>query len=229
MDTYDTLEGVSKAAAVAKEMKQRGHALRAVRLDSGDLLDLSKKSRALLDETGLGHVQVFASGGLDEFEIDALLSAGAPIDGFGVGTKVGVSADAPWTDCAYKLVEYGGKPRLKLSPKKQTLPGRKQVYRSRDGDGAYLRDVISLAEEGAPERGAEPLLRQVMTEGRSAEPPDSLERLRERFAEEFSRLPDRYKALRSPALYRVSTSTKLESLRKAVSRQVGDRERAQMR
>jgi nicotinate phosphoribosyltransferase len=183
----------------------------------------------MLDETGLGHVQVFASGGLDEFEIEALLSAGALIDGFGVGTKVGVSADAPWTDCAYKLVEYNGRPTLKLSSKKQTLPGRKQVYGSRDGDGAYLRDVISLAEEGAPERGAEPLLRQVMINGRRAEPPHSLEGTMERFAEEFCRLPDQHKALRSPALYPVSTSERLESLRKAVSRQVGERERAAMR
>ena len=229
VDTYDTLEGVSKAAAVAKEMRERGHALRAVRLDSGDLLDLSKKSRALLDEAGLGDVQVFASGELDEFEIDALISAGAPIDGFGMGTKVGVSADAPWTDCAYKLVEYDGTPRLKLSAKKQTHPGRKQVHRSRDGDGAYLRDTIALAEEGEPERGAEPQLRQVMTKGSRVEPPHPLERLRERFAEEFSRLPDRYKALRSPALYTVSTSEKLERLRGEVSRQVSERERAAMR
>ncbi|MGH2544328.1 MAG: nicotinate phosphoribosyltransferase, partial [Ardenticatenaceae bacterium] len=143
VDTYDTLEGVRKAIDVAREMEGRGHRLRAVRLDSGDLLDLSLKTREMLDAAGLHDVQVFASGGLDEFQVDELLSAGAAIDGFGVGTLVGVSADAPWTDCAYKLVEYDGRPVLKLSSGKQTLPGPKQVHRFRDSQGCYERDVIS--------------------------------------------------------------------------------------
>ena len=108
VDTYDTLSGTRHAAEVAGEMKKSGHALRAIRLDSGDLLGLSLKARSELDQSGLSEVQIFASGGLDEFEVEALLDAGAPIDGFGVGTKVGVSADAPWADCVYKLVEYDG-------------------------------------------------------------------------------------------------------------------------
>ena len=152
VDTYDTLEGVKKAVSVAGEMRRRGHVSRAIRLDSGDLLDLAVKARAMLDGAGLADVQVFASGGLDEFGVDSLLGSGAPIDGFGVGTKVGVSADAPWTDCAYKLVEYDGRPVLKLSPGKQSLPGRKQVFRYRDESGIYVRDVVGLADEQPPRR-----------------------------------------------------------------------------
>ena len=221
VDTYDTLEGVRKAITVAKEMQRRGHALQAVRLDSGDLLDLAVKTRSMLDEAGLGDVQVFASGGLDEFELDALVRAGAPIDGFGVGTKVGVSADAPWTECAYKLVEFGGRPTLKLSQDKQTLPGAKQVYRYRDERGTYLRDVIALAEEPSPDDGGEPMISEVMVDGRHQAKPQSLEQLREHFRQEFGSLPDRYKALRSPLTrYRVTTSAALEKLRQAVSEEV---------
>src|SRR6516162_11120433 len=137
------------------------------------MLDLSRKARAILDEAGLPEVQIFASGGLDELEVDELLRAGAPIDAFGVGTKVGVSADAPWTDCAYKLVEYAGRPVLKLSAKKQTLPGPKQVFRFRDAGGTYLRDVVAKAEERS--EGGEPLLGEVMKEGRRVAPDPTLE------------------------------------------------------
>ena len=218
VDTYDTLDGVRKAIVVAKEMRQRGHKLRAIRLDSGNLLDLSLKSRTLLDEAGLNDVQVFASGGLDEFEVDALLKAGAPIDGFGVGTKVGVSADAPWTDCAYKLVEYDGRPTLKLSSEKQTLPGPKQVYRFRDGNRSYQRDVIARDGEPRPAEGAEPLLLEVMKDGKPASPLPALKELRERFASEFACLPDQHKALKTPEQYDVSITDALEKLRsKAVS------------
>ena len=224
VDTYDTVEGVRRAIGVAGEMRRRGHALTAIRLDSGDLLDLSVKARALLDEAGLEGVQVFASGGLDEFELDALLRAGAPIDGFGVGTKVGVSADAPWTDCAYKLVEYDGRPTLKLSSKKQTAPGPKQVFRLRDGTGAYERDVIGLAGERPPDNGAEALLSEVMASGKRLGQPPTLEQLRERFAREFACLPDRHKALRSPAMYPVNASEKLRKLQQTISKEVRDRE-----
>lgn len=220
VDTYDTLDGTRKAIKVAKEMRRRGHELRAIRLDSGDLLDLSLKARALLDEAGLSDVQVFASGGLDEFEVDALLKAGAPIDGFGVGTKVGVSADAPWTDCAYKLVEYDGRPTLKLSSEKQTLPGPKQVYRFRDKERNYKRDVIARADEPPPAKRAEPLLTEVMRDGKPASPHPSLKELRERFASEFACLPDQHKALKTPERYDASITDALESLRSEVAKDV---------
>jgi nicotinate phosphoribosyltransferase len=222
VDTYDTLEGTMKAALVAREMREQGHPLRAIRLDSGDMLDLSRKARVILDEAGLPEVEIFASGGLDEFEVDELLRAGAPIDAFGVGTKVGVSADAPWTDCGYKLVEYAGRPVLKLSTKKQTLPGPKQVFRFRDAGGTYLRDVVAKAEERS--EGGEPLLGEVMKEGRRVAPDPTLEELRKRFRREFACLPQRHKALRSPEVYDVRIGKELEQLRQRIVRETTARE-----
>ncbi len=224
VDSYDTIEGVRNAIRVGLEMKSRGHTLRAVRLDSGDLLELSKRARAMLDEAGMREVQVFASGGLDEYEVDALLSAGAPIGGFGVGTKVGVSADAPWSDCAYKLVEYDGQPVLKLSAGKRTLAGPKQVYRYRDTAGMMARDVIARAGEPPPQPGGEPLLREAMRGGKRLEPPPSLQSLRQRFAEEFARLPERHKRLRAPAPYEIGISAELQALQARVTQQVRQKE-----
>jgi nicotinate phosphoribosyltransferase len=223
VDTYDTLEGTVKAAQVAREMKARGEALRAIRLDSGNLLDLSRKARAILDDAGLTDVQVFASGGLDEHQVQALVARGAPIDGFGVGTKVGVSADAPWADCAYKLVEYDGRPVLKLSPEKQMLPGPKQVYRYRDEEGMYAGDVIARAGERVPSSEPERLLTEVMKDGKPAACASGLAALRARFASEFDRLPDEFKTLTSPARYRVRVSEDLERLQSKVAHRARER------
>jgi nicotinate phosphoribosyltransferase len=222
VDTYDTLEGTKKAVAVAREMRKQGHRLQAIRLDSGDMLDLSRKARALLDEAGLPEVKIFASGGLDEFKVDELLRASAPIDAFGVGTKVGVSADAPWTDCAYKLVEYAGQPVLKLSAKKQTLPGPKQVFRYHDLGGTYLRDRIAQAEEQLAD--GEPLVGEVMKGRKRAAPNPTLAELRSRFRREFACLPERHKALRSAEVYDVRISEQLEQLRQRVVRETKERE-----
>ena len=126
VDTYDTLNGVRTAIEVIGGSASDNL---AIRLDSGDLGELSRGARTLLDDAGLRHVRIFASGGLDEVEIDRLVRGGAPIDAFGVGTRMGVSADAPSLDSAYKLVEYDGRPILKLSEAKATEPGRKQVFR----------------------------------------------------------------------------------------------------
>ena len=220
VDTYDTLEGVRKAIGVARDLRRRGHALVALRLDSGDLAELSAGARRLLDGAGLEAVQVFASGGLDEFEVEGLIDAGAEIDGFGVGTRVGVSADAPWTDCAYKLVEYDGRPTLKLSAAKRSLPGPKQIYRYRDEDGEYLRDVIALHSEDPPQEGEEPLLGEVMTGGKRRYQAESLQELRDRFSAEFASLPDRHKGLRSPPKYEVTVSDRLERLAQTVAQRV---------
>jgi nicotinate phosphoribosyltransferase len=222
VDTYDTLEGTKKAVVVAREMIEQGHRLRAIRLDSGDLLDLSRKARALLDRAGLPEVQIFASGGLDEFAVDELVRAGAPIDAFGVGTKVGVCADAPWTDCAYKLVEYTGRPVLKLSAQKQTLPGLKQVFRYCDSGGTFLRDVIGCAGESL--EGAETLLAEVMREGKRLRPDPTLAELRQRFQREFARLPEWCKALRSPEPYEVEISRELQELQRRVAARTKQRE-----
>lgn len=222
VDSYDTLAGARKAVTVAREMRARGHELRAVRLDSGDLLELSRKVRAILDEAGLAEVRIVASGGLDEFGVDELLRAGAPVDGFGVGTKIGVSADAPWTDCVYKLVEYAGRPVLKLSSQKQTLPGAKQVFRYRDAAGLWRRDVIARADEG-PE-GGQPLLHDVLTGGKRVKPDPALEERRDHVRRQLALLPEPHRRLRSPVEYEVGVSEPLSRLRREVAQETRARE-----
>lgn len=219
VDTYDTLRGVHRAVEVAKEMRREGHKLRSIRLDSGDLLELSRKSRHILDDAGFPEVGIFASGGLDEFQVEELLTAGAPIDGFGVGTKVGVSADAPWTDCAYKLVAYDGKPVLKLSTGKRTLPGPQQVFREFDPYGKLRRDTVGTADE-PPSTSQHAVLETVMTMGRRTGAAETLSDLRTRFADEFAALPDVYKRLRAPAAYPVSVSQRLTELTAATTERV---------
>jgi len=191
VDSYDTLEGVRRVIALARELGE-AFRIRAVRLDSGDLGALARAARALLDAAGLQRVEIFASGGLDETRIAALLAAGAPIDGFGVGTAMGVSEDAPGLDIAYKLCEYAGRGRLKLSPGKPILPGRKQVFR-RERDGEAEGDTIARAGERLPGR---PLLRPVMRDGRRlAEGRESLEAMRARARAGIAALPARLRAL----------------------------------
>lgn len=226
VDTYDSEVGTRNAAIVAGEMREQGHELRAIRLDSGNILALSKRARTLLDDAGFQSVQIIASGELDEFAIAELLEAGAPIDSFGVGTKIGTSADAPWTDCVYKLVEYDGTPVLKLSIGKETLAGRKQLYRFQDERGRYLRDIIALADEPPPEADGQPLLQEVMRDGKRLAPLPTLEELRRRFPEEFARVPEQQAALRSPAPYRVNISTDLELLQQRLTREVKERMRS---
>jgi nicotinate phosphoribosyltransferase len=178
VDTYDTIEGTRNAITVAHEMKARGAALRAVRLDSGDLAELSKRVRAMLDEAGLGDVQIFASGGLDEGDIAALVSSGSPIDAFGVGTQLVVSAGRPSLDIAYKLVEYDGRATAKLSTDKASRPGAKQVFRSGSPDA----DVIALRSE---ELEGRPLLSAVWRDGETLRTFD-LEEARRRAADGVS-------------------------------------------
>ena len=129
IDTYDTVDGARNAADVARELAPEGITIRGVRLDSGDLGTLAAEVRAVLDDSNLREVRIIASGDLDEHRIAALIAAGAPIDAFGVGTQLGTSADAPALGAVYKLVEDEGGPKLKLATGKQTLPGRKQVWR----------------------------------------------------------------------------------------------------
>lgn len=188
IDTYDTLEGARRASSVAQAVASQGGRVAGVRLDSGDLLKLSVLVRQVLDREGLGAVTIFASGGLDEREIARLLAQGAPIDGFGIGSKLGVSADASYLDMAYKLTVFDGRPVLKLSTGKATLPGSKQVWRRHEA-GRFVQDLITLAAEDALDR-AEPLLRPVMTHGERASL-DSLEEARARVATQRAMLaPD---------------------------------------
>jgi nicotinate phosphoribosyltransferase len=191
VDTYDTLRGVERVIRLATELGD-AFRVRGIRIDSGDLGTLAGRSRALLDAAGLNDLEIFASGGLDENEIRRLLRGGAPIDGFGVGTAMGVSADVPALDMAYKLAEYGGRGRLKTSPGKPILPGRKQVYRSGE-DGRVDRDVIARWGEQLPGR---PLLRQVMYAGvRLPEADESLAAARSRAGAELAALPTAVSAI----------------------------------
>ena len=211
VDTYDTLTGVQNAITVALEMESEGHSLRAVRLDSGDLDDLSRSARKMLDDAGLQHVQVFASGGLDEFSIDRLVNAGAPIGGFGVGTRVGTSADAPFTDFVYKLVQYDGQPVMKLSENKVTLPGPKQVYRQYDQSGKMNRDVIHHADD-PPSAESRPLLKPVMENGTRIGTLPSLNEVRSFHADRVRELPDGLRGVRPSGSYQVDMSDTLRSL-----------------
>jgi nicotinate phosphoribosyltransferase len=221
VDTYDTMRGVENAAAVALELREKGVKLQGIRLDSGDLLELSKRARRLLDQRGLPDVPIFASGNLDEYRIAELVKAGAPIDAFGVGTAMAVSADAPALDVAYKLVEYRGEPRLKTSAEKVTLPGRKQVFRARNAAGGFYADLIGLYEESAasvarefrpaPE-SAQPMLERVFADGRRIGARPALSEPRERFLESFARLEHRYKDIDRPDTYPVRSSAALNAL-----------------
>jgi nicotinate phosphoribosyltransferase len=206
VDTYDTLDGVRKVIDLAGELGSQFR-VSAVRLDSGDLCDLSFRARRLLDAAGLHKVGIFVSSHLDEDEIDRLVAAGAPVDGFGVGAAMGVSADAPSLDIVYKLVEYAGRGRVKLSPEKVLLPGRKQIFRvERDGVAQY--DVLARHDE--PPCG-QPLLRQVMKDGaRLPAGIVTLDEARARAQSEVERLPPAVRAIlpASPP-YRVEVSPSL--------------------
>jgi nicotinate phosphoribosyltransferase len=190
VDTYDTAEGVRRVVALAQELGD-AFRIRGVRLDSGDLLALSREARAILDAAGLQRVQIFASGGLDEERIAKLLVEGAPIDAFGVGTEMSVSGDAPALDLAYKLTSYAGIGRTKLSAAKRILPGRKQVFRIVE-DGIARGDVI--AQHGEQLAGA-PLLAPVMRGGVRRAPRVSLDASRRFAVERIGELPARLRAL----------------------------------
>jgi nicotinate phosphoribosyltransferase len=213
VDTYDTASGVENAIEVARELQGRGKSLAGIRLDSGDLATLAIEARRALDAAGLENVQILASGGLDEHQIARLVSEGAPIDAYGVGTKVGVVEDAPALDSVYKLVKYGDEPVCKLSAGKATLPGPKHVWRTPEGD------VIGRAEEEGPERG-EPLMVEVMRGGRRLDD-GSIAAAAERFVADAKALPEEVRSLR-PERYPVRRTNALEML----AHQVADRIRA---
>jgi nicotinate phosphoribosyltransferase len=219
VDTYDTLAGVKKVIDLAQTLGDEFH-VKAVRLDSGDLLALSRETRQLLDEADLRNVEIFASGGLDEDAIAALVSAGAPIDGFGVGTSMGVSSDAPDLDIAYKLSEYAGKGRLKLSTGKPILPGRKQVFRI-EKDGEDVRDVIGCADEDPVGR---PLLVPMMREGkRLSVGKVDLTTARQYAQEQIARLPERVRGITPADLpYPVEVSQKLADLQQRIIKELAD-------
>jgi nicotinate phosphoribosyltransferase len=193
IDTYDTEAAAATVVELAPELAARGAKVAAVRIDSGDLAAHARRVRRILDDGGLRDTRIVASSGLDEHAIAALVTAAAPIDRFAPGTRVVTSADAPYLDCAYKLVEYAGRPRLKRSEGKGTWPGPKQIWRERDASGRLVADHLTTADEQVA--AAEPLLVPVMRSGRRVTPPPSLEEIRARARLELGSLPDALRSL----------------------------------
>ncbi len=208
IDTRDTERGAEHAARAAAELAREGIHVRGVRLDSGDLAGHARKVRRILDRAGLREVTIFASGNLDECQIHELEQAGAPIDGYGVGTRLTTSADAPYLDCACKLQEYAGIPRRKTSEGKATWPGRKQVWRKRTG-GRIVFDTLGLMDEACE---GEPLLKPVMRQGRRTGPSEALDAIRTRAAGELASLPPECRALEHPVPPPVRISPALQQL-----------------
>jgi nicotinate phosphoribosyltransferase len=205
VDTYDTANGVRNAIETIEALGLTGDV--GVRLDSGDLDHLAREARALLDAAGLQRAKIFASGGLDEHEVAELVHAGAPVDAFGVGTQLGVSADAPYLDTVYKLVEYDGRPAMKLSAAKASPPGRKQAWRGPGEEG----DLLGLADEEGP-AGWEPLLAPVMEQGSRLDPDPPVADLRARFERDLAALPTKARRLAHPEHVRVRHSDALSAL-----------------
>jgi nicotinate phosphoribosyltransferase len=220
IDTYDPIAGAKNAVDIARDLAARGKKLRGVRIDSGDLAALACQVRRIFDDAGFRDVQILGSGGLDEYDIADLTAAQAPFDGYGVGTQMGISGDAPSLDMAYKLVEIDGRPVLKLSHGKASMPGRKQVFRFRDG-ARLAKDVIGLADESFD---AEALLETVMQDGKIKGVYPTLNHIRDRFHAEFALLDEKIKAVRAPASYPVEISPGLQRLRDETIRRVRRRE-----
>jgi nicotinate phosphoribosyltransferase len=209
IDTYDTEAAAEKVVRLAPKLMKDGIKIKGVRLDSGDLADHAFKVRRILDGGGLQDTTIFASGSVDEYVLERLMKQNAPIDGFGIGTHMDTSADAPYLDCAYKLVEYAGKARRKRSEGKVLWPGRKQVFRRYDEAGRIHNDILSL--EGDQQEG-EPLILPVMEGGRRLTPPEPLQRSRERALAELERLPEPLKGLEAAPIYPVTVAQALKNL-----------------
>ncbi len=216
LDTYDTVEAAYKAVEVAKWLEKKGLRLRGVRLDSGNLVELSHKVKEIFETNGVGYISIMASGSLDEFQIHDLIESGAYIDVLGVGTKMGVSADAPYLDFAYKLVEYDGKPVLKLSPGKRSWVLPKQVFRFYDSEGKMVKDVITTADDVIP--GGHPLIVEVVKNGKILDYPRGLRSAVSNFIDNHNALPDRFKVLHPKDKYPVLVSEKLTKLEEAVAK-----------
>jgi nicotinate phosphoribosyltransferase len=217
LDTYDTEAAARKVVALAPKLQAAGIAIRGVRLDSGDLVALSRKVRAILDAGGLREVTIFASGGLDEDALAGFTRERAPIDGLGVGTSLTTSSDVPTLDCVYKLQEYAGLPRRKRAVNKATWPGRKQVWRHYDAEGRMAGDL--LAREGDKKSG-EPLLELVMQDGRRVRPSPSLDDIRRHATRELERLPTALRALAPGMAYPVEVAAELQELAAAFDRRM---------
>ncbi|WP_051911373.1 nicotinate phosphoribosyltransferase [Methylomicrobium agile] len=218
IDTYDTEGGAQKAVELASRLKSSNIPIKGVRLDSGDLADHAHKVRRILDAGGLTGTTLFASGNIDEYTLARLQLAEAPIDGYGIGTRLDTSEDAPYLDCAYKLQAYAGIPRRKRSEGKATWPGAKQVYRRFDADGLLAGDTVTLVDAPCAGRA---LLQPVMRDGELVEPLPSLDRIRAHAKNQLEQLPDYLRVLKDARGYPVVISSELHALAETIDREQG--------
>ena len=216
LDTYDTETAAHTLVRLAPRLRERGIAIKGVRIDSGDLAEHARQVRRILDDGGLRQVTILGSGDLDEQRVQELLAAGAPFDGFGIGTRLDASTDAPTLDMVYKLQEYAGRPRRKRSEGKATWPGRKQVYRQVAADGRWVGDTLGL--EHAPHPG-EPLLAPVMEQGRRLQPPEPLSAIRDRVRAQLATLPEALRAHQTAPPYPVDIAPELRDLAAQLDRE----------
>jgi nicotinate phosphoribosyltransferase len=204
IDTYDTEKGAEKSSKF-------GNNIKGVRIDSGDLIEHSKKVRKILDENNCEKVLIVASSDLNEYKIKEIIDNNAPIDAFGVGTELATSRDDPTISGVYKLIEYNGVPKIKISEEKVTYPGRKQVYRSYHKDGTFKEDMLSLDSEPAPPN-SEALLIPVIKNGELIQPYPQLDDIRNYYLNTIKKLPDSYKKLEEDKIFSLKVSNKLEQL-----------------
>ncbi|MFH1460659.1 MAG: nicotinate phosphoribosyltransferase [Candidatus Omnitrophota bacterium] len=224
IDTYNYKQGVKNAISVAKQLKKNGVKLVGVRLDSGNLIKESKKIRRIFDKSGLSFVKIFASGNLDEYKIDKIVKAQAPVDFFGVGTNMGVSADAPYSEVIYKICEVAGQgsdfsPTMKLSQNKITCPGRKQVFRIKNKKGQFVQDLLAL--EGEKIKAA-PILFKAMQKGKFLRITENIERVRIFVRQQLKELPDCYKSLTKKVKYPVKESNQLNLLKQKMLKKLNE-------
>ena len=220
IDTYDTEEGARKVVALYPKLKKDGILIRGVRIDSGDLIEGARKVRRILDDGGCRDINIVVSGGINEDVLNHMRAQSAPIDGFGIGVNLDASIDAPSLDCAYKLQEYAGQPRRKLSEGKVTWPGRKQVWRTYDAQERMAGDVLSV--EGDTQAGV-PLIAQVMRAGKRVAPAPTLAQIRERAAAELKSLPEPLARRETGVTYPVAIADRLKALAAEADRMTGKR------
>jgi len=226
VDTYDTKKGIENAINIGLYLKAKKHRLQAIRLDSGNIIALSRLARKMLDKAGLNYVKIFASGNLDEFKIKEILSRGGCVDNFGVGTNMGTSIDAPSLDVIYKISEVTDDngaflPTMKLSKGKVTYPGRKQVFRVQDKGRRFTKDILGLEKETARGR---PLLIKVVSKGKIVYRSPSLDKIRRYLKKNLTRFPEELKELYPGYKYPVIVSAQLRKLRQALARQLEKRQ-----
>ncbi|HET8700637.1 MAG TPA: nicotinate phosphoribosyltransferase [Nitrococcus sp.] len=210
IDTYDTEAAARKVVEAATELAREGIRIKGVRIDSGNLAEHARRVRTILDEGNLSEAAILVSGGLDEYQIRDLVASGAPIDGFGVGSKVNTSADLPFLDSAYKLHQFEGKPCGKRSEGKPDVPGTKQIFRQLDADEMMLGDIIGLEGEHID---GQPLLQPMMQSGRRLGAPEPLQVMRSRLFTNLAALPEVYLRLEDAPVFPVTFSEELSALR----------------